>query len=232
MFVILLILALETSQVHAWTLSALMRPSATTTTTGSCRSSFVGLANGCNHVPLKRRSNGMTMGLQVKIRMVGREKSGTHDQWMSPAIEMYTTRLRSAQMDVETEWHKTDEALIKGVLGDVQKGATVVVLDPHGKLPSSETFAADLYEWLERGGSRVVFVIGGAEGLPWELKSGQLMMTSSSSKGNNKKSATHNKQLPLLSLSKLTFTHQFARLLLVEQIYRASEIRKGSNYHK
>jgi 23S rRNA (pseudouridine1915-N3)-methyltransferase len=57
----------------------------------------------------------------------------------------------------------------------------------------------------------MAFVIGGAEGLPRELKEG------------NK---------PLLSLSKMTWPHQMARMLLAEQIYRASEIRKGSGYHK
>ena len=55
------------------------------------------------------------------------------------------------------------------------------------------------------------FFIGGADGLPAELKADRSR---------------------LLSLSKLTFTHQMARLLLVEQIYRATEIRKGSGYHK
>jgi 23S rRNA (pseudouridine1915-N3)-methyltransferase len=69
-----------------------------------------------------------------------------------------------------------------------------------------------MYEWLDRGGSRLSFVIGGAEGLPSELKNTQ--------------------KLSLLSLSALTFTHQFARIILMEQIYRASEIRKGSAYHK
>lgn len=160
------------------------------------------------------------MALQVKIRMVGREKSGSHDQWIAEACEMYTTRLRTSNVDLETEWHKTSDQLVKGITNDVEKGATVVLLDPYGKLPTSEDFADDVYEWLERGGSRLVFGIGGAEGLPWELKSGILQMGKKFIK------------LPLLSLSKLTFTHQFARLLLVEQIYRASEIRRGTNYHK
>ena len=160
------------------------------------------------------------MALQVKIRMVGREKAGSHDQWIAEACQMYTTRLRSSNVDLETEWHKTNDQLVKGITNDVQKGATVVFLDPNGKLPTSEDFASSVYEWLEVGGSRLVFGIGGAEGLPWELKSGVLQIGKTTQK------------LPLLSLSKLTFTHQFARLLLVEQIYRASEIRRGSNYHK
>ena len=59
-----------------------------------------------------------------------------------------------------------------------------------------------------------------ADGLPTELREG-----SSSSSGRGKNPI-------LLSLSDLTFTHQFARLVLIEQIYRATEIRKGSGYHK
>jgi 23S rRNA (pseudouridine1915-N3)-methyltransferase len=69
-----------------------------------------------------------------------------------------------------------------------------------------------MYSWLEEGGSRLTFVIGGAEGLPQEIKQQQ--------------------QRDMLSLGMMTFTHQFARLLLMEQIYRASEIKKGSGYHK
>ena len=63
---------------------------------------------------------------------------------------------------------------------------------------------------MERGGSRLSFIIGGAEGLPAEVRA----------------------DATLVSLSRLTFTHQMARLVLAEQIYRATEIRKGSGYHK
>ncbi len=55
--------------------------------------------------------------------------------------------------------------------------------------------------------------MGGAEGLPASIKA---------SKG----------QYEFWSLSKLTFTHQWARVLLAEQLYRATEIKKGSGYHK
>lgn len=60
------------------------------------------------------------------------------------------------------------------------------------------------------GGSRLSIVIGGAEGLPPSLKQGR----------------------ELWSLSPMTFTHQWARVVLAEQIYRATEIKKGSAYHK
>ena len=149
------------------------------------------------------------MGMQVKIRIVGRKSGG--EKWLEDSYKMYETRLRPSPLEVETVWHKNDHDLIKGVQGDVDKNNAVVLLDPSGKQKTSEEFCEDLYQWLDQGGSRMTFVIGGAEGLPGELRQGNTEM---------------------LSLSALTFTHQLARTLLIEQIYRASEIRKGSGYHK
>eukprot|EP00545_Synedropsis_sp_CCMP1620_P012942 CAMPEP_0119016964 /NCGR_PEP_ID=MMETSP1176-20130426/14913_1 /TAXON_ID=265551 /ORGANISM="Synedropsis recta cf, Strain CCMP1620" /LENGTH=151 /DNA_ID=CAMNT_0006970539 /DNA_START=192 /DNA_END=647 /DNA_ORIENTATION=- len=151
------------------------------------------------------------MGMQVKIRIVGR-KNGS-EKWLEEAYKMYDTRLKPSGVDVETVWHKNDPELLKGVNADFEKGHSVVLLDPRGKVRSSEEFSRDVFAWLEEGGSRLVFVVGGAPGLPPELKH-------------------HPAKPKLLSLSSMTFTHQFARTILMEQIYRASEIRKGSGYHK
>uniref|UniRef100_A0A7S2XIV0 Ribosomal RNA large subunit methyltransferase H n=1 Tax=Attheya septentrionalis TaxID=420275 RepID=A0A7S2XIV0_9STRA len=164
---------------------------------------------------VRRSRSSLCMGMEVRIRIVGR-KNGS-EKWLEDAYSMYETRLRPSNIDVETIWHKNDQELIKGVKGDSDKGHTVVLLDPRGKPRTSEQFSENMYTWLDQGGSRLSFVIGGAEGLPYELRDGSY---------NPKKS------LILFSLSALTFTHQFARTLLMEQIYRASEIRKGSGYHK
>ena len=155
-------------------------------------------------------SNTLSMGLEVRIRIVGRRNGG--EPWLESSYSTYDTRLKSTNLKVTTQWHKNDDDLIKGVDGDAAKKHNVVLLDPCGKMCTSEKFSDDMHRWLEEGGSRLTFVIGGAEGLPNEVKMNY---------GNK-----------MLSLSSLTFTHQFARILLMEQIYRASEIKKGSGYHK
>ena len=156
------------------------------------------------------RSMPIIMGLEVKIRIVGRKNGG--EKWLESSYSVYESRLKSTNLKVTTEWHKNDDELIRGTDGDDSKSHKVVLLDPLGKMCTSEQFSDDMYKWLEDGGSRLTFVIGGADGLPDQLK------TSYGSR--------------MLSLSSLTFTHQFARILLMEQIYRASEIKKGSGYHK
>lgn len=152
--------------------------------------------------------NTIKMGMEVKIRMVGRKSGG--EKWLESAYSTYDTRLRSTNLSVTTQYHKNDDDLIRNCEADERKNHKVILLDPLGKLCTSEIFSENMYRWLEDGGSRLTFVIGGAEGLPDDLKVGR----------------------EKLSLGMLTFTHQFARLLLMEQIYRASEIRKGSGYHK
>jgi 23S rRNA (pseudouridine1915-N3)-methyltransferase len=177
----------------------------------SASSSFCGTRLS-QHAYAKVTDNNMilSMGLQIKIRIVGR-KNGS-EQWLEDAYTMYETRL---PIQVETIWHKNNEDLVKGVNTDREKGHSVVLLDPTGKTVTSERFCDNMYDWLDLGGSRMAFVIGGAEGLPTELKY-----------------PATGPAMELLSLSSLTFTHQFARTLLMEQIYRATEIRKGSGYHK
>lgn len=178
----------------------------------------------------RRVGASLSMGLDIKIRIVGR-KNGC-EQWLEDAYSMYETRLRPSNIGVETIWHKNDDELVKGVLADHEKGHTVVLLDPLGSTTTSERFSENMYRWLDEGGSRLAFVIGGADGLPPELRYGDY--NTGRKKGGRKKGnvGTGGSPYNLISLSALTFTHQFARTILMEQIYRASEIRKGSGYHK
>lgn len=105
---------------------------------------------------------------------------------------------------MQIEWHLAkDEA----ELAEWASREPVIALDPKGELLTSEAWS----QKMVRFGLRLTFLIGGAEGIPSPLlKKAQFRW----------------------SLSPLTFTHQITRLLLVEQLYRAMEIERGSQYHK
>jgi Uncharacterized conserved protein len=171
------------------------------------------------------------MGMEVKIRIVGR-KNGA-EQWLEDAYRQYEKRLTSSNLNVSTVWHKHDDDLTKNVQKDCEKNHSVVLLDPSGGLKTSEELSASIYSWLDKGGSRLTFVIGGADGLPSELKclphDGS---TGAGGRGSGAGGSARPQQFPMLSLSPLTFTHQMTRSILMEQIYRASEIQKGTGYHK
>ena len=79
-------------------------------------------------------------------------------------------------------------------------------LDPKGVTLSTESFAQ-----LIRGRNDLIFVIGGANGLSEEVK---------------------RRAEKTISLSSMTFTHEIARILILEQIYRALTIARGMKYHK
>lgn len=127
------------------------------------------------------------------------------ETWLEEACAEYVKRL-STSVKIVAEWAKDDAQLLKAT----QKERLLLCLDPQGKQYTSEEFASMLTKKLEQGGARLGIVIGGPLGLPNELRE------------------THE----LISFSKMTFTHQCIRLLLLEQIYRAFEITRGSPYHK
>jgi 23S rRNA (pseudouridine1915-N3)-methyltransferase len=138
-----------------------------------------------------------------KIRLFSVGK--VKEPWLEQALDEYIKRLKST-FQIEFIWAKNDAQLAELALKEHRR----ICLDSSGELMSSERFASFLMKNLEIGGSRLALIIGGPEGLTPELKSSSF----------------------LLSLSPMTFTHQMVRLILLEQIYRASEIAKGTGYHK
>lgn len=96
------------------------------------------------------------------------------------------------------------------LLKAVPKNAYTVLLDVYGKTMSSESLAEKVAKLEVDGISDMAFIIGGAFGVSDELR----------------KSVNYK-----LSFSPMTFTHQMVRLLLVEQIYRASKINRNEPYH-
>jgi 23S rRNA (pseudouridine1915-N3)-methyltransferase len=140
----------------------------------------------------------------LKIKIVGVGK--TKEEWLETAISEYLKRLKPiAQFDFV--YLKDDDALVDYLSTDTPH---YITLDEQGKSYSSITFSRFLQQHVDQNGPRLTFVIGGAEGLPASLKA----------------------HTPNISLSPMTLTHQMVRLLLIEQIYRALEIQRGSRYHK
>jgi 23S rRNA (pseudouridine1915-N3)-methyltransferase len=103
--------------------------------------------------------------------------------------------------DIESEGDRILEALGK------RKGARVYAMAEEGKTRTSAGLAKELYALQ---GQPAVFIIGGAYGLSPAVKA---------------------KAEVLFALSPLTFTHEIARMLLCEQLYRAVSINAGSKYH-
>ncbi len=128
------------------------------------------------------------------------------EDWINDGCAEYEKRL-TGLTSVETFYLKSDDDLVK--TAKTLKG-TVFGLDENGTEYCSKDFSKVYFEGIERGGAHISFLIGGFAGLPSDVK----------------------KSYPLISLSKMTWAHQFVRLLLTEQIYRSFEIRKGSSYHK
>lgn len=141
----------------------------------------------------------------------------TKDSFIQDGIQEYASRLQHyTSFSIKTIKEKgknTSSINSQGVLllKAVPIGSFSVVLDANGTQYSSETFAKKIQEWEMRGIKQISYLIGGPEG-----HSPEVIQQADA----------------LLSLSKMTFTHDMVRMLLVEQLYRAYTIKAGEGYHK
>ena len=124
-------------------------------------------------------------------------------------IELPEYRLPDTPSLAEIDAALSKEA--EQILPKIPKGAWFCVLTPEGKLQSSEQLADTLSKIKLGGISSVCFLIGSSFGMAKQLKE----------KADFK-----------LSMSPMTFPHHLARVMVLEQLYRAEAIQAGSKYHK
>lgn len=130
---------------------------------------------------------------------------------LSPYASVEIVELSPIEIKDENLTYKVLEQEGEKILSHIKPQSYVITLEINGKMLSSEGLAEKINELTNDGVSELVFVIGSSCGLSPIV----------SNRANFK-----------LSMSKMTFLHQFARLLIVEQIYRAFKIIKGETYHK
>lgn len=154
--------------------------------------------------------------MKVTLLTVGK----TDVPWVREGLTLYASRLshyikfgiveipelKGVSALDEAQIKEKEGKLILKAAGD----ARMVLLDERGKEFRSLEFAAWLQDAMGRGGKDLVFVVGGAYGFSKEV---------------------YDRASALISLSRMTFSHQMIRVIFTEQLYRACTILKGEPYH-
>tara|TARA_B100000579_G_scaffold173061_1_gene141056 strand:- start:431 stop:868 length:438 start_codon:yes stop_codon:yes gene_type:complete len=139
---------------------------------------------------------------RYKIIVIGKIRK----QWIKDGINMYLKRLPGLKIiEIKDSTQIKEEYVIKEF---IKANDTLVTLNENGQSFTSKEFSEKL---LDCQNQNITFAIGGATGFSPSLNDSAAWK---------------------LSLSPLTFPHEIARLLLIEQIYRAKSISQGSPYHK
>ena len=152
--------------------------------------------------------------MHIRVLAVG----GRQPDWVQEATSEYAARLPRnwrfalkslpAARDRNADTAKRTEG--ESILANLGLGERVIALDERGQSFASTAFAARLQKW-QSDGRDLCFLIGGADGLS---------------------SACLARADERLSLSDLTLPHGLARVLLVEQLYRAWSLSAGHPYHR
>lgn len=142
--------------------------------------------------------------MRIRFLMLGKTRGAE----MRALLEDYAKRI-SRSCPVEITEVRDGEAALRKLNQD--RAATVILLDPAGKNLDSTALAKWLGELRDRGARELIFLCGDADGFP-----------------DNLRQRSHQR----LSLSAMTFSHELARVMLAEQLYRALAILSGSPYPK
>ena len=144
----------------------------------------------------------MLLPSRLRVIAVGKVRKG----WVAEGVALYRRRLPGLEVVEVRDGTPAREAA--AILEALRPGERLVALSEEGEALRSQALAGRL---AAQEGARLAFAIGGAEGLNAEVK---------------------RRAQWCLSLSPLTFPHELALLLLLEQLYRARSILEGGPYHR
>ena len=152
--------------------------------------------------------------MKLRLLWVGK----TQEEWLKCGIEEYCRRIGRyfplEISEVREEKGAQAEAMRQKECGRLEKalvkGSRLILMDEGGEEMTSSRFADFLGRYRDAGAQELAFAIGGAYGF------------SESFRGRADRT---------VALSRMTFTHQMARLFLVEQIYRGCTILNNESYH-
>ena len=133
---------------------------------------------------------------------------------LSPYCRLTLVELPEEKLPQDPSQAQIDAALEKesqAIRAKLPPSTSLVCLCVEGKERSSQELAKLVDQWAMGPGKHLVFVIGGSYGLDPSIKEQAWLR---------------------LSMSPMTFPHHLARVMLLEQLYRAFKIREGSSYHK
>ena len=140
--------------------------------------------------------------MKLRLLMLGKTRRAE----LRAVIDDYVKRIAHST-SIEVTEARDASAAIKKI--EAERPATVVLLDAGGKAFTSEAFAKWLGEERDRGVRQIIFVCGDADGFPAALR----------------------ENVPQrISLGAMTYSHELARAMLAEQLYRAFAILAGSPY--
>lgn len=150
--------------------------------------------------------------MKFRFVWVGKTKDRNWRALQDEYLQRLSHFVRVETIEVKDSTPRVD-ANIEGerILAALNQNSFVILLDVKGEQASSPALAEKIENWQNRGFKEVSFIIGGADGVS---------------------RAVAEKADISLSLSFLTFTHEMARVILVEQLYRAYTIIKGFPYQK
>ena len=149
------------------------------------------------------------MKTQLKIAWISARRGKDKMPAVTALTAEYMNRI-ARYAPTDTAEFESETALFAGIKRPGRTAPFVIVLDARGKQLSSEELADFLRKHVDQGTRRLVFAVGGADGFSDEAR----------------KSAHFQ-----LSLGKMTLPHELARVVLLEQLYRAFTILKGHPYH-